>query len=79
MAARILREILVFLPNADAAHPPLATAREMVATLGVGRAEIGVDALTGGVEVRLYFDPSVLVAVRDYARATSLPIEVDVR
>jgi hypothetical protein len=57
------REIVVFFPNENE-QPPMTLARALMEALHVGRAEIGVDALTGGVEVRLYYDPAVLEAAR---------------
>jgi len=74
------REIVVFLPTeAPDGATALQTARTMSAALGAGRAEIGVDALTGAAEVRLYYDPNLYAAALDYAAHHGLYCEIDRR
>ena len=34
--------------------------------LEVGRVELGVDALTGGVELRVFYDDTLLRRIREY-------------
>jgi hypothetical protein len=74
------REILVFLPDdAPDGTTPLETAHALTAAVGVGRAVIGADALTGAVEVRFYYDPMLFQATRAYAREQGIVCEIDRR
>jgi len=74
------REILVFLADdSPTGATPLQSAHALVEALGVGRAVIGTDALTGAVEIRFYYDPSLLAAARDFARLHGIPCEIECR
>lgn len=75
----VLREIVVYLPVEGNAEPPLALANEMAATIGAGRAEIGVDALTGGVEVRVYYDRRALDTIRQWLASRRVLADVAAR
>lgn len=59
------KELHIYLPN-DNKRAPMELARELVAALDAGWAEFGVDALTGGVEVRLYYNVEVLRQARAF-------------
>jgi hypothetical protein len=62
-------EITVFIPDEnDGPRTPLQIAREMVESLHIGRAEFGVDLLTTGCEVRMYYEPAILDGIRAFLR-----------
>jgi hypothetical protein len=77
-AERTLRETLIFFPNEGTATP-LESARALIRHLGVARAEIGRDALTGNVETRLYYDPSIVDAARRFTDEQGILCEIHVR
>ena len=70
---------MVFLPlgEGDTALP-IDTARALAAHLRVGRAEVGLDALTGGVEVRFYFDPALVEAAKRWLKQRGVIFDVGV-
>ena len=72
------REFVVFLPLTGGRPDPLETARALTAHLHVGRAEIGQDALTGGVEVRFYWDAALLTRAKTWLRERSIVFDVNV-
>jgi hypothetical protein len=57
---------LVFYIAYDEAYQPVDVGQKLIAALGVGRAQMGCDVLTGGVEVRVYYDESVLEHARKW-------------
>ena len=68
-------EIVVFIaPDNDG---PLSLARQLRETVSAGRAEIGIDALTGGVEVRFYYEPQVLAAARQWLRDNQIVHDIN--
>ena len=74
------REIVVFLPDEGAGYPaPVETARALTTFLGVGRADLGVDALTGAVELRLHDDPTLYYAARNYLQGANVLFEIERR
>ena len=62
---RVWHEIVVFV-SYENARPADEIADDMLAVLRIGRAEVGHDLLTGGCEVRLFYDPLLLNEVREY-------------
>ena len=62
------REILVFV-SYENEEPAAQLARQLVDALGVTCLASGIDALTGGAEVRFHYHPSTLEAVRTYLDA----------
>ena len=56
-------EMVVFLPYVPET-PPRPIAEALIASLRTGRATIGEDALTGGIEIRLFYDPMILAEIR---------------
>lgn len=73
-------EFVVFLPyGSDPNKPaPLDTARALIAHLNVGRAEVGQDVLTGGVEMRFYYDARVLADAKAWLREKAVLFDVSV-
>jgi hypothetical protein len=60
-----VNEIVVFVSYENDASPR-ALAGELLTELALSALAVGVDALTGGCEVRLHFHPETLQAVRQY-------------
>jgi hypothetical protein len=58
------RVLFLLLPRDN--DEPLTLARELLAALALPRSEIGVDPLTGSVELRLPYSPPMLEAVRRF-------------
>lgn len=65
-AAGTPRLMMVFVSYENPS--PEALAQQMMADLQIqpGAAAVGVDLLTGGCEVRLYYDPLLLAHIRAY-------------
>jgi len=61
----IINEVSVFLPRTREQRP-VETARELIEGLDVGRAVVGEDLLTGGVTIRLPYDPNLVASVRAF-------------
>lgn len=70
-------EFTVYIGNENTERP-LLIARRMVEELHIGRAEFGVDALTGGCEVRIYHDPETLGRVRAYLQEKGILHDISV-
>ncbi len=71
-------EVLVYLPFANIA-PPTDLARELIGAVNTGRAEVGVDLLTGGVEIRFFYAPGLVAFVQDWAKKRGATVEVEER
>ena len=65
------REMIVFISYENEGVPE-QIGREMVQALNVGRAEYGVDLLTGGCEVRMGFDRGLLEEIYRWLVANNI-------
>lgn len=65
MRKRTPKEMILFLPNENG-QSPLPLSEELRGILPAGRTEVGIDLLTGGVEIRLYYDAEVLAKAREW-------------
>jgi hypothetical protein len=69
------KEMVLFLPS-ETGQPPRALAAELTAALPAGRTEVGIDLLSGGVEIRLYYDLAVLAQARAWLEARDIAYDV---
>jgi hypothetical protein len=58
------RVLFVFLPNDNDA--PLNLAQELLSEVGALPAEVGIDPLTGGVEIRIPYNTQTLENIRRF-------------
>ncbi len=69
------REIVVFV-SYENARAPLEIARAMIEAAQVGRVSVGEDLLTGGVEVRLFYDLMVLARLEAWLDAEEVSYDI---
>jgi hypothetical protein len=72
---RLPTEMTIFLPT-QTGLPPRALADALTAMLPAGRIELGIDLLTGNIELRLYYDPDILAQAKSWLEEQGVPYDI---
>lgn len=70
------REILVFV-SYENDEPAERLAYRLLAQLGLERVAVGIDALTGGAELRLHYHPKTLEDVCTYLESRRIRHDIE--
>jgi hypothetical protein len=69
--------LFILIPfEQEGGTPPLTLAEELLQALGTLGASVGVDPLTGGVEIRIAYSPAYIEIVRTFLRERNAAFDI---